>query len=120
MKKFILTLLVICCSVAVQAQLTNTKWKATLQLDSEVETVFSFVTDTLNVTVAEDNSLLESMSYTIKDSVLTLVKINGQSTCNDFAGRYSFVLENNEITLTLIEDECDDRAAVLDKLKLTK
>jgi hypothetical protein len=39
-----------------------------------VDVVFNFSTDTLDVTNVADNSSLETMKYTLKDTVLTIQK----------------------------------------------
>ncbi len=49
MKKTLFVLLVSFASVAVNAQLKNTKWKGTIQTDDKIDVVFDYKTDTLEV-----------------------------------------------------------------------
>ena len=91
MKQIICVLVIIFIGLNAQAQLTNTKWKATLQLDEPIDVVFNFSADTLNVTSADDNSDIEAMNYSLQDTVLTLRKLYGQSQCDTSAvGNYSY------------------------------
>lgn len=121
MKKMIFIVLVAFVSVSVNAQLANSKWKGVLVLDSPVDVIFDFKTDTLEAIVVADNSSLETMQYTIKDTVLTIQKISGQSTCpGTTVAKYKFELKEDSFVLTLIEDDCYDRAGVLDGTKWIK
>ena len=120
MKKIIFIALVMFASATTKAQLTHTKWSGTLQLDNAVNVVFDFKADTLDVVVVEDNSTLESMIYTVQDSILTIKKIQGQSDCNDELGKYKISMQGDELMLSTIEDACGNRAGVLDKTKWMK
>ena len=108
-------------AVALQAQLSQTKWKGTLQLDSPIEVVFDFGKDTVNVYTVADNSGLETMLFTAKDGMLTIKKVVGQSSCDDqITGKYKIDLNNDEMLFTLVSDDCADRANVLNKSKWIK
>lgn len=121
MKKWIGTLVIIFFAFNVNAQLANSKWKATLQLDEAVDVVFNFSADTLEVTNAEDNSNIETMKYSLKDTVLTLQKLYGSSECDTGTmGSYSFTVNGDAIWIRIISDACNDRADVIKELKLTK
>jgi hypothetical protein len=118
-KIFILILFSIAFS-SVHAQFTNSKWTTTLQLDSPVDVLFDFKTDTLEVFSLPDSSSLETMLYSVKDNVLTLQKIYGQSQCDSTAAKYKFEIKDDQIIFELVEDGCDDRSNVLDKNQLTR
>jgi hypothetical protein len=61
--------------------------------------------------------LLETSLYTVKDSVLTLQKINGQSDCDgNTIGKYKFEIKGDAMQVTLIEDDCYNRSAVLNNI----
>jgi len=121
MKKIIYLLVIIFISSGVHAQIANTKWAVTLQLDDAVDVLFNFETDTLEVISADDNSSLETMRYSTTDTVLTLQKLYGQSQCDTAAiGKYSFTVNGNELWLKLISDDCTDRAGVIKDIKLEK
>jgi hypothetical protein len=114
MRKIIVILLVVLVSTTVKAQFSRTKWKGTLELDQPMEVMFDFRKDTVEVFNLADNSSLEIMQYTIKDSTMTLQKISGASSC-DASGvaKYRFRLKNDQFFLIKIDDDCDDRANVL-------
>ena len=121
MKKIIFIAFIAFISASANAQLANSKWKGTLQLDNPTDVVFDFRTDTLEAFVAEDNSSLELMKYSIKDNVLSIQKISGQSECDDTAvAKYKFEIGSDGLLLTLIEDNCIDRSGVLDNTKWVK
>lgn len=121
MKKIFLIVLVAFIGVSANAQLANSKWKGILVLDTPVDVVFDFKTDTLEALVAADNSSLELMQYSIKDSVLSIQKISGQSDCAGTAiARYKFEMKEDAFVLTLVEDECYNRSSVLDGTKWIK
>ncbi|QEC67349.1 hypothetical protein FRZ67_08590 [Panacibacter ginsenosidivorans] len=121
MKKIIFIAFIAFISVSANAQLTNSKWKGTLQLDSPTDIVFDFRTDTLEAIVAADNSSLELMKYSIKDSILSIQKISGQSDCDDSAiAKYKFEINSEGLLLTVIEDGCINRSGVLDNTKWVK
>ena len=120
MNKIFLTLLIAMIVYSADAQLSNTKWKGTLNIEGGMDVLFNFSNDTLNVENAADNSSLETMTYTSDDSVITLTKIYGQSQCDTTAGKYKYVIVNNEMTLSLLSDDCPDRAGAIGTMKLEK
>ncbi|MDE3182407.1 MAG: hypothetical protein KGM16_03215 [Bacteroidota bacterium] len=120
MNKIFLTLLIAMIIYSADAQLSNTKWKGTLNVEGGMDVLFNFSNDTLDVQNAADNSSLETMTYTNTDSVLTLVKLYGQSQCDTTAGKYKYVIVNNEMTLSVLSDSCVDRAGAIGTMKLEK
>lgn len=117
MKKIIFFLLVSFVSVTVHAQLNNTKWKGTIQLENKIDVVFEYTKDTLAVSNIADNSNIETMTYAITDSIITLQKIYGQSDCDITEGKYKFWIKDNSLYMTSISDACDDRSGVLNNSK---
>jgi len=114
MRKITVVLLVLFVSSAVNAQFAHTKWKGTLELDPAMDVVFDFRKDTVEVFNLADNSSLEIMQYTVKDSTLTLQKISGASDCNaSGVAKYRFRLKDDKFFLIKVDDDCDDRANVL-------
>lgn len=120
MRKILVTLLVTFAAFNVHAQLNNTKWKGTLNIEGGMDVIFNFNNDTLDVYNAESGESLETMKYTSGDSVLTLVKLSGQSQCDSSQGNYKYVILNNEMTLSVISDPCYDRAGAIGTMKLEK
>jgi hypothetical protein len=121
MKKITFLLSISFIALGTHAQVTNSKWKATLQLDQPVDVVFNFSTDTLDVTNLADNSSLETMKYTLKDTVLTIQKLYGQSQCDPATvGSYTCTINGDEMHLKIISDDCGDRSNVIADIKLNR
>lgn len=121
MKKAVLFFLVSFALVTVHAQLKNTKWKGTIQADNKIDVVFNYRSDTLNVLNTADGSDIETMTYAVKDSVLTLQKIYGHSDCDGTGtGKYKFEIKDNLLYITLISDSCNDRSSALNNSKWAK
>ena len=121
MKKILFLLLISFICLSTHAQVTNSKWKTTLQLDQPVDVVFDFRTDTLDVTNAADSSSLETMKYTLKDTVLTIQKLYGQSECDTGTiGSYTCTINGDEMHLKMISDDCSDRSGVIADIKLNR
>jgi hypothetical protein len=87
--------------------------EVTLYTPDPAEIVFDFRTDTVEAFSADDNESVETMLYTVEDSVLTIKKITGQSECDDTPGKYKFEIKDDGMYLTLIEDACAHRAELL-------
>jgi hypothetical protein len=101
-----------------EAQLSQTKWKTTMLLDAPKNVIFDFGKDTLTVYTIADSILIETMKFTDKDHVLTMMKISGQSDCdNATPGRYHYVLDHDTIRVTMVSDSCQDRSSVVDGSK---
>ena len=121
MKKALFFLLVAFASVTVRAQLKNTKWKGTIQTDNTIDVVFNYKSDTLEVSSAGDGSNIETMTYTVKDGVMSLRKVYGQSSCDATStGKYKFEIKEGVLFLTQVSDVCNDRTSALSNSKWTK
>jgi hypothetical protein len=120
MRRMFVTALIVFMAFAANAQLANTKWKGTLNVQGGMDVLFDFNSDTLDVSSAESGESIEAMKYTATDSVITLTKLFGQSQCDSSPGNYKYTLENNELILSLISDECPDRSGAIGTMKLEK
>ena len=121
MKQLIFIFLISLASITVHAQLQNTKWKGTIHSDNDIDVVFDYRSDTLDVINIADSSNLETTTYTIEDSVLAFQKIYGQSNCDATGtGKYKFEIKDDVLYLTLISDACDDRSSALKNSKWVK
>jgi hypothetical protein len=120
-KSFILLVIFFSAVIVVKAQLSNTKWKATIQADETMELEFQFSKDTLNVINLGDASTIEVYTYIARDSLITLHKVYGQSECDTaITGKYKYAQKEDAITFTLIEDDCGQRVAILNKSQWAK
>lgn len=121
MKKSLIFLLAAFASVTLNAQLKNTKWKGTIQTDNKIDVVFDYRSDTLEVSNTGDGSNIETMTYTVKDGVITLKKVYGQSSCDATStGKYKFEIKDDVLFLTQISDTCNDRTSALSDSKWTR
>ena len=117
MKKFVFILSLVITSVSLSAQLAGSKWKGTLQGDNPQEVVFEFRKDSAVVYTTAENSHVETMTYTVKDNVLTLIKAHGISDCDGGPGKYSITIEKDTMTMKRSEDNCGDRVEAIDGVK---
>lgn len=120
MKKIFVMLIAGFAAVSAKAQVENTTWKATLQFDSPTDVYCVFGKDTAKVYLSQDSSLLETMVYSLQDTVMTFKKIEGQSSCDDAVGTYNIIFKDDTFTYSLEDDDCDDRASALDESVWTK
>ncbi len=117
-KKICFILLVSLAATSLHAQLNNTHWKARIEIDGPVNVIFDFKKDTCQILRLADSGVIETMSYTIKDSILTVQKIDGQSDCDiSTIGKYKIELKDNSLVIRLASDDCDDRSTVMDNSK---
>ncbi|MEO6820426.1 MAG: hypothetical protein ABI266_10275 [Ginsengibacter sp.] len=91
------------------AQIQNTSWKGVFNLPSPADCIFEFKTDTALLTM--DGNILETSKLTVKGDTLTLQKLSGGSPCDaDVIGIYRFKINGDKLTLTVIDDACNERA----------
>ncbi len=117
MKKIFFVLAVTIACLSAKSQLANHKFEGSIQMDNQpTDIVLDFKKDTVNAIIKASGELLETMLYTSKNGVVTFQKVSGRSECGtDIVGKYKFEQKSGDITLTLTEDICPDRANVLDK-----
>lgn len=121
MKTIILAILVSFTFIPAMAQQTSMKWKGTLNLDSPTDIFLEFRGDTCEAINVSDAESIETMLYTLSDTLLTLQKLWGNSDCdNSSIGKYKIVKKDNGMVITLLSDECDDRSHALDNTMWTK
>jgi len=93
-----------------KAQLKNTQWEGTMYVPDETSIILDFKTDSVNIVVPENGMLAETMTYSVKDSIITLKKTSGHSPCNvgdEFKLKY--VIKNDKLFITSLSDPCDER-----------
>jgi len=111
MKKTILyTLLFVLFVATANAQLTDTKWRNTMNIPDAIETILHFKKDTVSLSIAGDGSLVETMSYTISKDTLKLTKLSGMSPCSDtIVGIYKIEIKDDKMTIVPLIDDCVER-----------
>ena len=101
--------LLISCTFA-KAQLANTRWSGSIMAPSIVDVNLVFTKDTLKITVAGQSDVLETMTYTVKDSVITIKKVFGGSPCNDgSSATMKYIIKGNNLFLSVLNDPCEAR-----------
>lgn len=112
-------LIFICLSAfSVHAQLAGTKWNTHINAGDIINTILDFKKDTCELYTVADSTMIETMTYSIKDSILTLHKVEGQSDCDaGTPATYKFRLNNNALSLIMVSDDCSDRSSAIDNTK---
>lgn len=120
-KSFFCLLLLTMLSCSIKAQLANTKWKGILKLENDVNVRFDFGKDMLVVKNLDEGKLIETMTYKATKSTFTLLKVSGQSDCDSSTpGKYKYSIKGNVLSISLIEDTCEDRSSAIKNIQLTK
>ena len=120
MKSISLAIIATLVFVSASAQLKNTRWNTTLEINGSVNTMIDFGKDTLLVYTVTDSTMIERMTYNSDDTSFTLTKIDGQSQCETIPGKYGFTIKENNLSLKLLKDECYDRSNVLENTTWTR
>lgn len=109
-KTFACIVIFVLLSSAINAQLTDTKWRNFMNIPDSYETIMHFKKDTAILTLLADGSIVETMSYSVSRDTLRLTKISGLSPCNDNAGLYRIQLKDDKLTIAPLSDDCNERA----------
>jgi hypothetical protein len=117
MKKALISFAIVIACLSAKSQLANHKWEGSIEMDNQPTPVtLDFKKDTVDALVTPSGELIEKMTYTAKNGIVTFKKVSGRSGCgSDIVGKYMFAIKKDVVTLTLTEDICGDRAGVLDK-----
>jgi len=107
MKKLLICLIFLTSAFISKAQLANTKWSGTMMVPSEQKVILAFKKDSLFVVI--DDTPVESMTYTIKDSTIIANKFDGKSSCDIGPFTLKFLLKGNQLFIKDISDSCTDR-----------
>ncbi len=73
-------------SPAINAQLTDSKWRNFMNIPDSYEPIIHFKKDTAILTLAADGSTIETMMYSVSKDRLRLTKVSGLSPCNEETG----------------------------------
>jgi hypothetical protein len=115
MKKYISCFIGFFSLFSAYSQLSNSKWKVTLNIEGPKNVIFDFKKDTVSAYYLSDSSLIETMSFTATSDTLTLKKLDGQSSCDNYTiGKYYYKMGKDKFLLKLVSDDCTDRSSVLD------
>jgi hypothetical protein len=115
MKKILFLLASSILTSSLFAQLENTRWKSKIVIDNPVNVILDFKKNTVSLYNLADSGIIETMSYTADNTSFTLLKIEGQSDCdNSTPGKYSFKINKDSMYMKKISDDCYDRYSVID------
>ena len=104
--------LVLCLSVSCVsvAQLTKTKWKGSMLIPDETETIVSFSKDTMLAFIGKGETLLETSTYTVKGDTLLLKSVSGSSQCGpQTIGVYRWAIKGSSLSISPVTDDCSRR-----------
>lgn len=97
------------CAMISKAQLANTKWGGTMFVPTEAKVTLIFKQDTLLMWINDMAMVGETMTYTSKDSTITLNKVSGNSPCDSAAFTLKYHIVNNMLYISNLIDACDPR-----------
>lgn len=91
--------------------LANTTWLGTAYVPTELQVKFAFGVDTLKLVMADNNLVLETMSYRLSNDTLFIKKLSGNSPCeDDQEGVYKVAVKEKLFTIVAINDPCAERS----------
>jgi len=110
MKTFFTLTMLIFTAVIARAQLTNTKWQGKLKVPDETSVILDFKKDTVNMIIVDYDMVGESMTYSVKDSIITMKKTAGHSPCNvDDVFKVKYKIKDDKLFISNLTDPCDAR-----------
>jgi|GEM_PF-1630332 len=93
--------------------LADTQWTGIVNAPSPEQMTFSFSEKVLDLLY--EGQSIETMNYTVDRNIITLTKLSGGSPCTvNSTGSYTFTNKDNNLTFSLVNDECDARIAAFD------
>lgn len=115
MKVFILALAVF-VFLQGNAQVANTQWQGSIELDSTTKVTLYFSKDTLTIKNTDNSQTIEVLTFAEKGNIILLQKVSGEATDCDKrdVGIYKFAIRDNAIFFALVEDNCNTRSSIID------
>jgi hypothetical protein len=114
----LLTAIICLCIFTTKAQLANTKWQGAIGIlldgknPSDVQTIWDFHQDTLNITYPEGKLPTDVMSFSEDNKIITVRKISGGVPCDNSAvGKFTYEVKNDQLFIKELEDACPARAS---------
>jgi len=90
--------------------LAKTNWVGVAYVPTELSVKFSFGVDTLKLLMADNNLVLETMTYRLSNDTLFIKKQSGNSSCDtNQEGIYRVAVKEKLLTIVPISDPCADR-----------
>lgn len=98
-----------------KAQLANSKWSGTLAVPPVTDVTLDFRADTVIIILMNTGDIIETSVYTVKDTVITMKKVSGESPCeigSIFTLKYT--IKENKLFLKVLADPFTNRANALE------
>jgi hypothetical protein len=116
----ILTLLIFIATIS-KAQLKNTKWQGKMNVPDETAVILDFKKDSVDMILADNGMVGESMTYAVKDSIITMKKTSGHSPCSvDDIFKVRYIIKDDKLFIGNLSDPCDSRAQAWTNAPLTR
>jgi hypothetical protein len=110
MKAFYLLIALTLTATIANAQLKNTKWKGKLNVPVETNVILDFKKDSVDMIITDEGVVGETMTYSVKDSIITMKKTSGHSPCNvDDVFAIKYLIKDDKLYLSNLSDPCDER-----------
>jgi hypothetical protein len=110
MKTVLLCVVFMIVATAAKAQLANTKWSGLMNVPTQQNVILDFKTDTVKMILPDNDGYVgETMLYSVKDSVITLKKVDGNSPCDQSAFTLTYAIKGNQLFVKTLSDVCEDR-----------
>jgi hypothetical protein len=112
MKKILVLILAIVGTLSAKAQLANTKWAGNMSVPDDVSVVLQFKADSLLLIIkprGENEFVGETMTYSLKDSTITLSKVSGNSPCGEDKFTVKYTIKDQQLFIKPLTDPCDAR-----------
>ncbi len=110
MRTFYLFAIILLAATVSKAQLKNTKWTGTMNVPDATTVILDFKADSVDMVVADAGFVGETMTYSVKDSIITMKKTSGHSPCN-IGGEFKvkYIIKDDKLFITNLSDNCDER-----------
>ena len=101
--------------------LKNTAWKTYFGQRPITDTaIWRFKNDSSSLELTNGTILVHGV-YTLNHDTLTFNDLGGKYSCpKTNIGKYTVVIQDDILTLKLIEDDCSDRSAIINDAKLQR
>jgi hypothetical protein len=110
MKTFYFLIVLLLTAAMAQAQLKDTKWEGKLNVPNETNVILDFKKDSVDMIIADEGIVGETMIYSVKDSIITMKKTSGHSPCNvDDVFKLKYRIKEDKLFLSNLSDPCDAR-----------
>ena len=101
---------------AMDMSLKNTTWKGYIGDPLNDTLIWKFGIDTVLAQSRTGDTFVTTNFSTVQDT-LTISDVSGEYSCPNETARYKFAITGDTMSLTLIEDNCQGRAAALNGTK---